>query len=452
MRKNGTEKLDLLICGAAAVTMEDKTPYLACADIGIKNGIIQFVREHNSAEAACDAKTILDGSGCIALPGFVNAHSHIGMSYQRGFADDIALFDFLDRTFPVQRIAEEEDIYVFALLACAELIKSGYTSICDIMEHLPATVRAVDQSGLRGRLSPNIVDFHREKEVEGLLQRNLDFFETYHGAAGGRVGIDFNLHAPYSCSESLIRQIADAAEKHDATLHIHLAENQEEWNQIQENHHCTPTEYLDSLGVLGPNLLAAHAVKVTSSDIQLLRDRGVRVAHCPASNLKLASGFAPVPELHAAGVCVGLGTDSCVTNNSFNPFETMKITALIHKATHEDAALLPGKTVLTMATRDGARAIGLGEQAGILAAGKLADLVLLKMKGRAETTPHFLSRPDNIISHIVYAGQPALVDTVVINGALVYKNGKFQTLDERLLVAEAQERAECLLRKAGLLP
>lgn len=450
MRQDEPFRCKLMIRGAAALTMDEAAPYLPCADIGVDGGAITYLAPHDPKLCFAAEETI-DASALVALPGFVNAHSHIGMSYQRGLADDMRLFDFLERTFPVQRLASEEDVFTFALVACAELLHSGCTGVCDIMEKLPATVRAVALSGLRAKLSPNIVDFNVPGRAAALVAQNCSDYERFNGASDGRITIDFNLHAPYSCTEALILGIADAAEKRGADLHIHLSENLEETNDIQQRFQLTPTAYFNRLGVLGPNVLAAHFVHVTPADIEIAADRGLRIAHCPASNLKLASGFAPVPEMLENGLCVGLGTDSCVTNNSFSMFETMKLTALIHKATHADATLLPARQVLRLATAAGAAAAGFPAGTGVLAPGKRADLSLLRLRGRVGSLPYLPDLPDTLISHIVYAGSPDMVETVIADGVVLMRNKTVCAFDEDALAEEANGRARALLHQAGVI-
>ena len=450
MEETPSKQFDLLIRNVSVLTMDAADRFLPSADIGITGGKIRHLASSCAAERL-DAGLVLDGQGCIALPGFVNAHSHIGMSYQRGLADDLRLYDFLDRTFPVQRNASDADIYTFALVACAEMLHSGYTCICDIMENLPSTVKAVKEAGLRAKLSPNIADFLVPGKASDLVDYNLAMFRRYNGAADGRIGIDFNLHAPYSCTEELILGIAQAADASGADLHLHLAENRQEIDDIRKRFQLTPTEYLNKLSVLAPNVLAAHFVQASPSDIALAARCGIRVAHCPASNLKLASGFAPVPEMLESGLCVGLGTDSCVTNNSLNAFETMKLTALIHKATHADATVLPAKQALRLATADGARAVGLGGLTGELAAGKAADMTLLRLSDQAAYLPYFPDIPETLVSHIVYAGSPQAVETVVADGRPLMVNRKILSFDENALIREASGIARSLLERSHIL-
>ena len=447
MGKNLKEQsADLLIEEVAVVTMNESQDYFSDGYLAIRDGMILKTGPMHEA-SAWHAREKISMKGCVAIPGFINAHSHIGMSFLRGQADDIRLYDFLDRTFPVLFQSDHEVVYLFALLACAEMLKSGYTTTVDIMEQLPATAAAVSKSGMRGKLSPNIVNFLDDTKTDRLLEENIGYYEKYQNSASGRIQIDFNIHAPYSCSKQLMTKIKQAAQLRKADIHLHLSENLEEVSAIREKYNMTPTEYLDSLGILGPDVLAAHFVQVTDHDIDLARIRGIRVAHNPASNMKLASGFAPVAKLLKAGILVGLGTDSCVTNNRLDAFDTMKWTALIHKGNTQDATVLKASEVLNMAGAKGARAIGLDSIIGTLEDGKRADITFVRMDGKPHCTPWIKERVENTISHLVYSLSPADVDMVMVDGNILVKHGKVIAFDEKLILKDAQKAGEKLLNK-----
>lgn len=439
---------DLLIRNAMILTMDANKTYYENGYIAVEGSKIATV---GSGQPDCGAKQVIDGEGCVAMPGFFNTHTHMGMGYLRGFADDCDLFEFLEKTFSIVIASGTQDVYDFIMLAAAEMIRSGYIGAAEMIGKMPTAVKAFTDCGMRVLLGPGGVDFNDESKVEGIIRDTSDCYEKYNGAGDGRVRISFTIHAPYDCSRLLLQETKRAADALKADIQVHLAENKEEIRQIRERYNMTPTEYLESLGLLAPNLLAAHFVQVTERDMDMAKDYGIRVSHNIGSNLKLASGIAPVQQMLQRGIPVGLGTDSNVTNNRLDAFDTMKTTALVHKGYLNDATVLPAYTVLEMATSMGAKAAGMGDITGTLEVGKCADIILVRMKGVGHLTPLFPQSRENIVSNLVYAAYAEDVDTSVINGKIVMKNKIITAFDEQKIITQAQKSGEELLRKSKQL-
>lgn len=443
-----TKGYDLLIRNAMVLTMDKNRTYYEKGYVAIEKNRIVAV---GSGEPAGSAKQVIDGEGCVAMPGFFNTHTHMGMGYLRGFADDCDLFAFLEKTFPIVVASGAQDVYDFIMLAAAEMIRSGYIGAAEMIGKTPAAVKAFTDCGMRVLLGPGGVDFNDESKVEGIIRDTADCFEKYNGTADGRIRISFTIHAPYDCSRLLLQETKRAADVLKADVQVHLSENKEEIRQIRDRYNMTPTEYLGSLGLLAPNLLAAHFVHVTERDMDMAKDHGVRVSHNIGSNLKLASGIAPVQQMLRRGIPVGLGTDSNVTNNRLDAFDTMKTTALVHKGYLGDATVLPAYTVLEMATSMAAEAAGMGDITGTLEAGKYADVILVRMKCVSHLTPLFPQSRENIVSNLVYAACAEDVDTVIINGRVVMKSRVITAFDENKVIAQAQSTGEELLRRSRQL-
>lgn len=398
-----------------------------------------------------DAQERVDASGCVILPGMINGHTHMGMGYMRGFADDMNLYDFIDRTFQPVLDSTEPVVYIYTLLNAMEMIQSGYTMVADSMYQLNGSIRAITDSGMRGKMCETTVDFHDSQKAARLIQAADDFYSKYQNSADGRITVDFCLHGAYSCSEELLLGIAEAAEGRKADIQIHVSESLQELADLRQQHGTTPTQYLEKLGILRSNLIAAHFVQVNERDMDLARDRGIRVAHNIASNMKLASGLAPIAKLRERGIPVSLGTDSSVTNNRLDAFDTMKMTALIPKGFCYDATMLPAREVLEMSTIEGARAMGMEDQIGSLEAGKLADLILVRMEGKPNYIPWWKENMNHTISNLVYSGNNSDVETVMINGDFVMRNKKILTFDEETIMEKAQIMGMQGLKDANLL-
>lgn len=379
------------------------------------------------------ADVVIDGKDKFAVPGFVNAHTHISMTLLRSYADDMKLMDWLEtKIWPVEAKMKKEDIYWGAMLAAVEMIRSGTTTFADMYGDMDKVAEATIESGLRGVLARGMIGV--APNGRQALEENKDLHKTYHGAGEGRITVMFGPHAPYTCPPDFLRQVTEAAADCQAEIHIHLSETKGEVENCLKEHGMTPIALMEKVGILARGVLAAHCVHVTAEDIALMKKYGVRVAHNPGSNMKLASGVAPVPAMLQAGLCVGLGTDGASSNNNLDMLEEIRLAALLHKVHTLDPLAVPAWDAVRMGTEAGARAVGI-KNLGRLEKGALADIVLFDMHG-AEWCPKF-----DLVSLLAYSASVRSVDTVMVNGKVLMEKGKMRTLDEERICYEANRCA-----------
>jgi len=361
------------------------------------------------------AEHVIDGRGKAAIPGFVNTHTHAAMTLLRGYADDMALDEWLQRhIWPVEAKMTEKDVYWGTRLACLEMAKSGTTCFNDMYWHVKGAVKAVEDSGLRAQLSSVYIDMFSQGKAA--LQRAEAERHAKRCNAGSRVTISLGPHAIYTVTEESLRWVKELSDKRGLNVHFHLSETRKEVDDCLRAHGKTPVEYLADIGFLGPRLLCAHAVWLSRREIRLLAQHGAKVSHCPTSNMKLSVGGAmDYVQMRKSGVTVSLGTDGASSNNSLDMFGAMKSAALLHKMAVGDPTVLPAADALRMATLDGACALGI--EAGIIQPGALADLTLVNLK-RPEMTPLH-----NLESNLVYSAGGGCVDTVICDGSIVMESG-----------------------------
>ncbi len=385
---------------------------------------------------------VIEARGRAVLPGLINAHTHSPMTLFRGAADDMELDPWLrEKIWPVEARLKAEDCYVGALLACAEMIKSGTTCFADMYFFMEKVAEAVGRSGLRASLSYGMIELGIPGRCEEELRKGEKLVREHHGSFGGRVQTMFGPHAPYTCSPECLRKVGERAEKHGVGIHIHLSETEKEVREVKEKYGKTPVELLHSLGLLGPRLLAAHCVWITEGEMELMAGRGAKPVHNPTSNLKLASGISPVPAMLEKGIPVALGTDGAASNNSLDMFQEMKLAALIHKGWRRNPTLMPAQTVLEMATLHGAKALGMEGEVGSIEEGKKADLILVDLRSLRFSPLH------QVLSHLVYASSGELVDTVIVDGKVLMEGRKLLTLDEEKILKMAEETASRLFEE-----
>jgi 5-methylthioadenosine/S-adenosylhomocysteine deaminase len=352
-----TGHVDLLIRGGIVLPMDDRTAFEG--DVAVAGGHIVALGPGLDVSAT----ETIDAAGCVVLPGLVNAHTHECM--ERGWFEDLPFDVWLnDHAQPKDQAYTPADQRAASLLHQAESIASGVTTFVDMFRFPGEAAAVAVDSGLRAIIAPQLID--STPGVGETLDANLACFDEWHGAGDGRVSVWFGPHAPYSCSEATLAAVAEAARARGTGIATHLAESRWEDSSIRERTGLSPTSYLDRVLGLADDVIVAHAVHVDTADIELLAARDVAVAHCPTSNMKLGNGMAPVPELLAAGIRVGLGTDSVMTNNNLDLFEEMRQAALVAKLRREDPAVLPAWAVLEMATIEGARALGMADSIGSL--------------------------------------------------------------------------------------
>jgi len=429
---------DILIKDGYIITMDAQRRILERGSVAIKGDKITAVGKDVQERA----DTVIDARGKAVLPGLINAHTHLSMTLLRGVADDMPLMEWLEtKIWPIEKNLTAQDSYLGALLGCLEMIKSGTTCFADQYFFMQDVARAVEEAGLRAMLSYGIIEMDDPKRRESELRAGEKLVKTCQGAAGGRIQTMFGPHAAYTCSPECLMQVKELAKKYKVGIHTHISETQDEVDKITKKYGKRPVEHLDSIGFLGPEVLAAHCIWLTEKEIAVIRKQGVKPVHNPVSNMKTASGVAPVPEMLAAGIPVALGTDGAASNNSLDMFSEMKFAALLSKAHKLDPTALPAQVVLEMATINGAITLGLQDKIGSLEVGKKADIVMVDMK-----KPH-LAPLHNVISHLVYSAVGGDVDTVVVDGKVLMRERGVLTLEEVKVLEETQKVADDLLAR-----
>ncbi|MDD2554238.1 MAG: amidohydrolase [Desulfotomaculaceae bacterium] len=429
----------ILIQGATVLTMEGHDSIINDGEIAIAGDRIISVGQRGSAPANFKADKTIDASGMAAMPGFINAHTHASMTLLRGCADDLPLMKWLnEKIWPLEKKLQKEDFYWGAKLCCLEMIKSGTTTFADMYFQMDQVARAAADSGMRACLSRGMIGNGPDADLA--IEESTEFADKWHGAADGRITTMFGPHAAYTCPPEYLTLVAEMSAGYGVGLHIHVAETADEVEKIKAEYGTTPVRHLDSLGLFNVPVMAAHCVHLDQEEIEILASKMVSVVHCPQSNMKLASGIAPVAGLIKAGVDVALGTDGAASNNNLDMIEEMRTAALLQKVATGDATVLPAYETLKMATYNGATALGLGDL-GQLQPGRLADLILVDLR-----RPHLYPMHD-LVAHLVYAAHSADVDTVIVNGEIVMEGRKVLTMDEEEVMAQAQNRAERLVGK-----
>ena len=391
------------------------------------------------------ADVVVDGKGKIALPGLINTHTHLSMVLLRGYADDMRLQDWLQKKiWPLEVKLTPEACYQGALLGSAEMIMSGTTTFLDMYFNMEEVARAVKEVGLRAFLSYGIIDLFDSAKAKVEQEKCRKFFDYVQSLETPRVQFALAPHAPYTCSPETLVWAKEFAEKNNVIDHIHVAETRKEQADFQKQQGARVVEFLDKIGALSNRMVAAHCVWLTKSEVSILAKAGVSVAHCPVSNMKLASGgVAPLPEMFDAGVAVGLGTDGAASNNSLDMFETMKVCALVHKAHRWDATVLDAQKTLDLATIGGAKTLGIEDQVGSIEVGKKADIILLDMRSPNLNPIH---GKKTVISDIVYSASPANVDTTIVDGQLLMENRQLKTIDLERTLQTVSRIADDLVR------
>ena len=381
---------------------------------------------------------VIDGQNLLAMPGLINAHNHAAMTLFRGFGDGLALMKWLqNKIWPVEAKMTAQDILLGTRLAALEMIKSGTTAFADMYGFCEQVAQAVDEAGLRASISWGLID-STPQEGEKQLRQGLEFALGYRDSCEGRITTMLGPHAPYTCTREFLTHIAHLGRQHGLPLHIHMHETQDELAKIAARHGCRPLELLEACDFFRHNkVLAAHGVWLNEQDITSLSGYDISVVHCPASNLKLASGMAPLLKLQAAGINVALGTDGACSNNNLDMFEEMKLAALLAKVRDLDPQALPAAAVLELATVNGAQALGL-DGCGALTVGSKADIILINID-----QPHFTPQHD-LLSHLVYVAGGSDVDTVIVNGKILLQKKVLKTLDEERIIYEAEHSARNL--------
>ncbi|WP_418790083.1 amidohydrolase [Phosphitispora sp. TUW77] len=425
------------ITNAVIIPMTEENLIINSGEIHIEDGTIVFAGAAGDVLPDWRAEETIDAGGMVAMPGFVNCHTHAAMTLLRSYADDLPLMEWLEqRIWPMEEKLTGEDVYWGTMLCIFELLKSGTTCFADMYFFMNDVARAVAKSGIRASLSRGMVGVN--PNAQNALVETEQFIEEWNGAADGRIKTMVGPHAPYTCPPDYLKKVLAIAEKYSTGVHIHLAETRIEFDDITKQYRKTPVEYLYDCGVLDFNVLAAHCVHVTENDIKILKEKNIGVAHNPESNMKLASGIAPVSQMLERGVIVGIGTDGAASNNNLDMMEEMRSAALLQKVSTGIPTVIPSYQALEMATKNGGRVLGL--DVGVIREGYKADIILIDFE-----KPHLYPKHD-LIAHTVYAAQSSDVDTVIVDGTVLMRNRKLLTIDEREVLVNAER---CAKRMAG---
>ena len=411
------------------------------ADIIIEDDRIGFVgRVVNGNVLADHVKNlkVIDGKGKLAVPGLINAHTHASMTLLRSFADDKKLMDWLQEDiWPIEAKMTREDIYCGAALAAVEMIRSGTTAFADMYGPcMDEVAKVVDEAGIRGVLSRGLIGINDGYKK---LAENVELFKNFHNTANGRITVMMGPHAIYTCPPEYLKKVAEAAQELGAEIHIHMNETLDEINQCIKNYGKRPFEVVNETGLFETGTLAAHCVHLSDEEINIIKEKKIRVAHNPGSNMKLASGVAPIPRLIDEGVVVALGTDGASSNNNLDMLEEIKLAALLHKVNNLDPLAIPAVTAFKLGTENGAEAIGL-KDIGRIEKDYKADIVLYDMKN-VEWQPRY-----NPMSLLVYSANSSSVDTVIVDGKILMERGELKTLDEEKIIFNFNQ---CFRRLTG---
>jgi 5-methylthioadenosine/S-adenosylhomocysteine deaminase len=418
--------------------MDEKLTVIRDGAIAVKDTRISDVGPSKEIFQKYTSRTVIDGKGKVIFPGLINTHTHAAMVYFRGIADDQPLKEWLENhIWPAEnRWLSPEFISDAIGLACLEMLKGGVTTYNDMYFYEDAAAETTKKMGMRAVLGAGILDFPTKsaRTTDEYFLNAESFIKDWKG--DNLITPCIAPHALYTCGSETLKSARRVADTYDVPIHIHLSETRWEMEEIRNRYSMMPVVYLENLGFLDERVLAAHCVWLADHEIEILARRGVGVSHCIESNLKLASGIAPVVKMLKAGVKVTFGTDGAASNNDLNILSEMSTAAKLHKAVSEDPTALDAKTALLMATRWGAEVLGLGKVTGSIQAGKAADLVMAELN-RPHLVPMY-----NIFSHIVYAMRPSDVEMVMVDGKVVVNGGKLTTVDESEILQKARHWSE----------
>ena len=423
--------LDTLIKNATVIPMTESSAVLYGCSIGITKGKIAYI-----GKELPEALETIDARGAIVMPGLINAHAHTAMCVMRGYADDYSLKNWLfDKVFPVEARLDERAIVAGAVLGIAEMLKTGTTSFSDMYFCQPAVAEAAKRIGIKANLCNAVIalgeDYVFEKDRAVIETQKL----LSKWGCSGDIRADVSIHAEYTSSPAVWERVHEWALEYGAVTHIHLSETRAEHEEAVSRHGMTAAAAFDKHGIFDTPTLAAHGVWLSEEDLNLLSERGVSIAHCPVSNLKLGSGIANIHAMMRAGVNVCLGTDGACSNNSLDLFEEIKLAALLAKGTSFDPTAVPAYEALKMATVNGAKAQGRENETGRIKIGFSADLIMI------DTDQPQLRPVYDPIGTAVYSARGSDVEMTMVNGRVLYRNGEWLTLDIKKALRDVEEYA-----------
>jgi len=400
-------------------------------DILIEDGNIQFVGHNPDLNA--DRK--INAYGKVIIPGLIQSHIHLTQTLFRGQGDDLELMDWLKKIiWPLEGSHDDESNYYSAKLGMAELVKGGTTTIVDMetVHHTDNAINAIYEAGIRAITGKCMMNYGMEvplslmETMEDSIEESLYLLNKWHMKDNGRIRYAFAPRFVVSCTEELLIRVRDLAKENNVMIHTHASENLGEIEFVMKDRGMKNIAYLEKIGLTGPNLILAHCIWVDDDEMRIIAQTGTKVAHCPNSNLKLASGIAKIPEMIKMGIDVSIGADGAPCNNNLDMFNEMRTAALIQKGRRLDPTIMPAETVFELATLGGAKAVGLIDEIGSIEAGKKADLAILNLD-HIHSIP---SKEVNLISQIVYSAKASDVDTTIVDGKILMEDRKLKTLNE----------------------
>jgi len=442
-----TERADAIVTGGMVVTMDGARSIQEDGAVVITGDTIVAVGPRAELEAKYEARRTIDARNKLVLPGFINGHTHVPMTLFRGLHDDVTLNDWLYKyIFPAEAKNVNEDFVRWGTrLAAAEQIRSGVTTFADMYYFEDAVAEETKAAGMRGVLGETFIDFPApdNKSNAAMLAYTEKFLQKWQGDP--LIHAAPAPHSIYTCSKKTLQDAAALARKYHAPILIHLSEMKKENDDSLKNNGTSPTQYLDHIGVLGPDVVGAHCIFVDEADRKILAQRNVGCVHNPSSNMMIASGVSPVAEMRAAGIAVGLGTDGPAgSNNDLDLMEEIDLAAKLAKITKMSPLALNAKAVVEMATIDGARALHMEKEIGSLEKGKKADLILISLD-EPNAVPMY-----DVYAQIAYALKASDVETVIIGGRLIMKDHKLLTVDEEAAIAKAREYRKTIAASLGM--
>ncbi len=437
-----TKSIDLLLINAVVLTFDDSYNLHDLGFVGISNDQIAAVGKMSDLDSDLTAGETIDCKGKILMPGLVNTHTHLPMNLLRGLADDLRLDVWLlGYMMPVEREFVSPDfVYLGTSLACAESIRSGVTCISDMYYFEDYVAKAVSDIGMRGVCSQTVLKFPTPdaQSFEDSLALSHEFIKKWKSHP--LIVPSIAAHAPYTCTDEILKEVSEIARHYDVPVQIHIAETKQEVENAINEHGMTVVPYLEKLSFFDAKVIAAHCVHLEESEMFTLHQHNVGIAHNPTSNLKLASGIAPINRMTDIGLNVGIGTDGAASNNDLDMFEELRLAALLSKGTSGDPTTIPARTALALATRIGAKAIHMDKLIGSIEPGKRADIILIDIDN-LHNSPRFRRDPNGVYAQLVYAAKNTDVVDVMVNGKWLMRNRKLLTIDEMDLLAQAENYA-----------
>lgn len=433
-----------LITNGYVLTVDPAFTILRNGAVCYEDDKIIDIGETGALLARYPGAEVLDATGKAVMPGLVNTHLHSGLI--RGTAEDLKVWEWLAlHVDPTHRVLRAGEAYVASKVCYSEALLSGTTTVVDMYRYMDRCADAAEETGIRAVLAPYVGDRPGHDYFE-TIDANERLFLERDGSAEGRVRVWFGLEHMVYCSEEAFRRTARLAEKYDTGIHTHGEESIQMANMIREKYGCAPMQEFYNRGILGPKTLIAHCCWITPYEIELMAATGTSIAHCPVSNMKLASGICPVPAALRAGVHVGLGSDGIKENNSVDMLEEMKFAALLQKLGSLDATVMPAEEAIRLATIYGAQAIHMQDQIGSLEVGKKADILLLDLN-KLHMAPHIFGKYENIVPNIVHSANGADVSTVIVNGKTLVEGHRLLGVDTAALIEEYTEATRALLAR-----